>query len=121
VWSPLDALRGLRRLLPTIRRRSREADESDHPSGRRIRRIYRELLRVGSGLGAPRIPSATPREHDPRLRAVLPTTGEEVDLLTSLYERVRYGAWQAPAAAVQAADEALRRVRASLSPKEAGE
>jgi hypothetical protein len=117
VWSSRDALRGLRRLIPRIRLRRRDPDMSPEPAVRSIRRIYRELLALGSSLGVTRHPSTTPREHDPRLRDALPEAAVDVEALTGAYEQVRYGAWRPAASEVRAAEEALQRVRRTVAPE----
>jgi hypothetical protein len=115
VWSAREMLRGLAGLVPRIRLR-RGAGDTTEPPVRAIRRIYRELLHLGATLGAPRTLSATPREHGPRLRGVLPGATGEVGALTETYERARYGGWRPTAVEVRAAEEALRRARATVPP-----
>jgi hypothetical protein len=112
VWSAQALLAGLRGLLPRIRVR-RDPGDATGPAAGRIRRIYRELLWLGAAAGAPRHSSATPREHEPRLREALRGAADEVGALTRVYERVRYGVWHPPAADVRAAEAALRRIRDS--------
>jgi hypothetical protein len=117
VWSSQDALRGLRRLIPRIRLRRRDPDMSPVPAVRSMRRIYRELLALGAGLGAVRHPSTTPREHGPSLRDVLPDAAGDVASLTDAYERARYGAWKPAASEVRAAEEALQRIKRAAVPE----
>jgi hypothetical protein len=62
----------------------------------------------------------TPREHDPRLRAVLPVAAQDVTVLTDLYERVRYGDWQPPVADVRTAQDTLGRIKAAVGSEVAG-
>jgi hypothetical protein len=116
VWSSRDVLGGLKRLVPRLRRRRHDTEAAAGPSARSIRRIYRDLLRLGARLGAPRHPSTTPREHDPRLRAVLPKAAQDVGTLTEAYERVRYGGWLPPTDVQRAAEAALDRIRAQVHP-----
>jgi len=115
VWSVREMLRGLAGWLPRLGRRQEDGDGSAVPAVGAIRRIYRELLGLGADLGAPRHAWATPREHEPRLRGVLPESAAEVELLTAAYERVRYGAWRSAAVEVRAAVEALERAKAAAT------
>jgi hypothetical protein len=119
VWSARELLRGLRHMLPRLRLRRARGVEPSLPATA-VRLVYRELLRLGAALGAPRPLWATPREHDPRLRSVLAQASDEVALLTGAYERVRYGTWEPTAAEVQDAREALERVRKTLPPEPPG-
>ncbi len=120
VWSSQDALGGLKRFMRRLRFRRHALDEPREPGARSIRRVYRELLRLGARIGAPRHPSMTPREHDPRLRAVLPVAAQDVTALTDLYERVRYGDWQPPVADVRTAQDTLGRIKAAVGSEVAG-
>lgn len=114
VWSAREVLRGMAGLVSRWRRRTRD-EETAGPAGA-IRRIYREVLRLGADLGAPRPAWATPREHMPRLCDVLVGAADEVTWLTTAYERARYSAWHPGAAEVRAAEEALGRARAAVLP-----
>lgn len=113
VWSVREVLRGMVNWLPRLGRRREDDDGPTAPSVGAIRRIYRDLLGLGAALGAPRHFWATPREHEPRLRGVLPEANAEVQLLTARYEQARYGTWRPTAADVREAEEALARVRAA--------
>ncbi|MDQ7859873.1 MAG: DUF4129 domain-containing protein [Armatimonadota bacterium] len=117
VWSTREALRGLGRLLGRVRPSRRPAEERALPVVVAVRRIYREVLRVGAQAGAPRHPASTPREHAPRLEGALPAAAEAIAAVTVLYERVRYGAWRPPAPDLAAAEEALRVIREAASPR----
>jgi hypothetical protein len=117
VWSTREALRGLVGLIGRVRPGGRPSEEGAPPPVAAVRRIYREVLRIGAEAGVPRHPAATPREHAPRLAGVLPVAAGEVAAVTALYERVRYGAWRPRAGDVAAAEEALRVIReAARSP-----
>jgi len=113
VWSAREALKGLAGLLSRLGRRRAAVDESAVPEARAIRLLYREMLALGARLGAPRPAWATPREHDPRLRGVLPEAAEAVAILTDAYERVRYGDWRPSGANVREAQEVLARIKAA--------
>lgn len=113
VWSVREILRGLAGRLPRLGRRQEDDDGPAAPAVGAIRRIYRELLGLGAGLGAPRHAWATPREHEPRLRGVLPGAEGEVEMLTAAYERVRYGTWRPATVEVREAEEALERAKAA--------
>jgi hypothetical protein len=116
VWSTREALRGLARLLGRMRRGPRAPSEPVPSVTAAVRRIYREVLRIGAEVGAPRHPAATPREHAPQLAGVLAAATNQIASVTAMYERVRYGVWRPSAADVAAAEEALRRIRAAASP-----
>lgn len=113
VWSAREALKGLANLLLRLRRRRPAVDESAVPEAKAIRLIYREVLTLGAGLGAPRPVWATPREHDPRLRGVFPESADAVGWLTMAYEQVRYGTWRPTQADVHQAQETLERAKES--------
>ncbi len=116
VWSTRAALAGLTDLLPRVGRRLSPYDEGAVPEARAIRRVYRELLHVGAGLGTSRPVWATPREHDPSLRRILLHATSDVAGLTWAYERVRYGGWRPMPAEVRDAEAALERVKATVAP-----
>ncbi len=114
VWSTRAWLAGLGGLLPRFGSGTPAAEERPALEVRAIRRIYRELVLLGAGLGAPRHTWATPREHDPRLRDVLPQAIPEVEALRWAYERVRYGRWRPQSAEVRDAEAALEKVKATV-------
>ncbi|MDR7518353.1 MAG: DUF4129 domain-containing protein [Armatimonadota bacterium] len=116
VWSARELLRGLAGMLPPIRRPRPPAEDRVGPTAGAIRRIYRELLRLGGAHGEPRPSWMTPREHEPRLRGVFASAAEDVGVLTAVYERVRYGGARPTAEDVRAAVGALERIKASLAP-----
>jgi hypothetical protein len=115
VWAVRDAFKGLAKLLSRLRRRRPRGDESLVPESQAIRLIYRDLLALGAGLGAPRPTWATPREYDPRLRGALPDAAEAVVWLTTAYEQVRYGLWRPMPADVHKARAALERAKVSAA------
>lgn len=115
VWSVRDVLAGLVGRLLRLRRRRSPGHERPIPEATAIRRIYRELLRLGAGLGAPRPVWATPHEHAPRLRDALPNATGDVGALTWVYERVRYGGWRPNASDVREAEAALERAKATVA------
>ncbi len=121
VWSAREMLAGLLRPLLSLRRPRRVGEERAVPEATAIRRVYRELLRLGTDLGAARPAWATPREHDPGLRRVLPEATGEVEMLTWAYERVRYGRWRPSAKEVREADAALQRAKTTVAPPEDGD
>jgi len=113
VWSTRAWLAGMGGLIPRFGGGA-QTGERPLPEVTAIRRIYRELLSVGTGLGAPRHAWVTPQEHVPRLRGVLPQATSEVQGLTRVYERVRYGAWRPRREELRDAEAALDRVRATV-------
>lgn len=114
VWDAQSLLSGLGRAWRNLWSRwtaPRAAPESAEAAG--IRAIYRELLHIGSALGAPRHPSETPFEYRPRLRDRLPGSAAEIVALTEVYVRVRYTPAVPGPGDVEEARAALERVRAS--------
>jgi hypothetical protein len=115
VWSTPLLLAGLgaawRRLWARLRE-ARAAPEAE--SVGTIRAIYRELLRVGAGLGVGRKASETPYEYRPRLSSKLPGHAEDISSLTEAYVRVRYTPEAPSREEVDTARGALDRVRASV-------
>jgi hypothetical protein len=57
----------------------------------KIRRIYARLMELSSKLGESRPPASTPLEFLPTLKGLLPEGGDEVQVITEAYLRVRYG------------------------------
>ncbi len=58
-----------------------------------VRQVYRQLLRWAAAGGYPRYLSQTPGEYRDRLAGLLPEAGDDLDLVTQHYMRVRYGAF----------------------------
>lgn len=56
-----------------------------------IRRIYAALMDLFLQMEHPRPGSKTPGEFLPTMQALLPSVGDELQLITSAYVRVRYG------------------------------
>lgn len=68
----------------------------------KIRTLYSRLLHRGARAGAPRAPSAAPREHVPPLRRVYPHADAPLLVITDVYRAARYS--DRPATAADAAD-----------------
>ncbi|HEY6103278.1 MAG TPA: DUF4129 domain-containing protein [bacterium] len=114
VWSTPLLLAGLGQAWRNLWARLRAArSESEAESVGAMRAIYRELLRIGAGLGIARRPSETPYEYRPRLSTRLPDGSQDIASLTEAYVRVRYTREAPSNAEVAAAHEALARVRGS--------
>ncbi len=62
----------------------------EEEGSRAIRALYRELLRFGAHLGAPRLSHQTPHEYLPRIRDRVPERAPELETMTDAYVRVRY-------------------------------
>ena len=117
VWSTPLLLAGLGQAWRNLWARLRQApSERETETVGTIRAIYRELLRIGTALGVGRRPSETPYEYRPRLSTRLPAGAEEVSSLTEAYVRVRYSLDSPSAAEVDAAREALDRLKTSAEP-----
>lgn len=96
-WAALMMSRLLHRLL------------REDPGG--VRRLYRRLLARGVRRGVPRRGSETPGEYARRLSSLFPADGQAVIAVTRAYLPARYGAVRPQAAALSAAEAALRGVR----------
>jgi hypothetical protein len=114
VWSAREVWGGLVR---AVRRRWRGAtgEESDTAGARGIRRIYRAMLQVGRDLGVRRSPWVTPREYQPRLAGAIPEAADDVAMVTEVYERVRYGAWEPTEADVASVESVLARIKSAAA------
>ncbi|MDQ7842752.1 MAG: DUF4129 domain-containing protein [Armatimonadota bacterium] len=122
VWDARAVLAGMGRAWRSLwERRHAVAGEADHPAVGALRTIYRELLRIGRGLGTPRNPAETPYEYRPRLRAALPSTATEIAFLTEAYVRARYSPSLPSDQEVEEARDALERVRNASSISGGGE
>ena len=114
VWSTPLLLAGLGQVWRNLWARLHAMPTGPEPeSVSAIRAIYRELLRLGAGLGIARRLSETPYEYRPRLSAHLPGDAPDISSLTEAYVRVRYTPEAPSETEVAAAYEALARVRGS--------
>jgi len=112
VWDARSLLAGMGQAWRSLwERRPAAPGEVDHPAVTAIRAIYRELLRIGRRLGAPRGAAETPYEYRPRLNGVLPASAGEVAALTEAYVRVRYSAHHPTEEEVVEAQAALERIQ----------
>lgn len=73
----------------------------------KIRTLYSRLLHRGARAGAPRAPSAAPREHIPPLRRVYPHADAPLLVITDVYRAARYSDRPATAADAAAAESAF--------------
>jgi len=120
-WNEVGAglLGALANLAGRFRRRNADpwADLRGDPRWQhtiRIRTLYTRLLHRGARAGAPRKPSAAPREHVPPLATVFPETDASLVSLTDVYRAARYSdrpATEADAAAADAAFQTIVRDR----------
>jgi len=113
VWDARAVLAGMGKALRARWGRPRAAGEIDDPAVVAVRRIYRELLRIGRELGMPRRPAETPYEYRPRLSTALSSSTEEIAALTEVYVRARYTPYRPDDQETEAARELLNRVRAA--------
>lgn len=107
VWHRRAALR------PTASTSSDGSAATDTALSRDPRALYRELLRLGARLGQARAPSETPREYERELVRLGPLSdgGAEIETLTAVYAAARYGNAPPDEEQVEAAVEALARLR----------
>ncbi len=116
VWSGEAVVGGLGSIWRRLWARSRTGPRADLPAVSAIRAIYREMLLVGEALTAPRAPHQTPHEYRPVLTARLPGCEVDIASLTEAYAHVRYASVLPDAAAIERAQAALDRIKASVSP-----
>ena len=76
----------------------------------KIRTLYSRLLHRGARAGAPRAPSAAPREHVPPLERVYPYAGEPLLIITDAYRAARYSDRPATADDAERAESAFRAI-----------
>ncbi len=76
----------------------------------KIRTLYSRLLHRGARAGAPRIPSAAPREHVPPLEGVYPHAGASLLTITDAYRAARYSDRPATAADADRAETAFHAI-----------
>jgi hypothetical protein len=79
----------------------------------RIRQIYTELLALGAALRRPRAVGSTPLEFLPEMHAALPESISDLDAITAMYLKVRYGEYSEAEIDVPMAESAWKRVAAS--------
>jgi hypothetical protein len=77
----------------------------------RIRRIYRQLMKLSQKMGAERPPSSTPIEFLPRLESLLPEQQASLERITAAYVKVRYGEYPETMQEVDAVEAAWESVR----------
>ncbi len=116
-WNDVGAgLRGmLANLAARLRRKGADpwADLRGDPRWQytlQIRTLYSRLLHRAARAGAPRAPSATPREHVPPLREVYPHAGAPILTLTDVYRAARYSDRPATAEDAEAAEHAFHAI-----------
>ncbi|HEU5316963.1 MAG TPA: DUF4129 domain-containing protein, partial [Chloroflexota bacterium] len=115
VWPTLEETwRAAARRLAERRRRQRRAAVEGDAGVRRVRLLYRRVQRLGSRAGRPRDDDETPREYEAALAEVQPfgARAAELDAVTALYSRVRYGEEIPDDDAVTAGERAVRRLAA---------
>jgi len=76
----------------------------------RVRTLYSRLLHRGARAGAPRLPSAAPREHVPPLEGVYPHAGAPLLTITDVYRAARYSDRPATADDATAAETAFHTI-----------
>jgi len=83
----------------------------------RIRTLYSRLLHRGARAGAPRTPSAAPREHVPHLERIYPHAGASLLIITDAYRAARYSDRPATAEDAAAAETAFQTIVSDQSSK----
>jgi hypothetical protein len=76
----------------------------------RIRRIYDQLMTLSTELGKPRQLAQTPLEFQPALAELFPTLGDDLEVITHAYLRIRYGELPETRQEVDQVETAWRRV-----------
>jgi uncharacterized protein DUF4129 len=83
-----------------------------------VRRAYAELLGLAAAVGTPRVKSQTPAEFAHRLGAAWPEASQEVQRLTAVYNRVRYGIVAPSDADLATVSDALTKIHAAVERSE---
>ncbi len=116
-WNEVGA--GLKGMLATLAARLRHknadpwADLRGDPRWQytlKIRTLYTRLLHRGARAGAPRAPSAAPREHVPPLEGVYPHANGPLLTITDAYRAARYSDRPATAADADRAEAAFQAI-----------
>lgn len=76
----------------------------------RIRRIYARLMNLSARLDNPRPPSRTPIEFLESLNQLFPTLGSELELVTTMYVRIRYGELPEQSEELEIVEQAWQRI-----------
>ena len=116
-WNEVGA--GLKGMLANLANRLRRkgtdpwADLRGDPQWQhtlKIRTLYSRLLHRGARAGAPRAPSAAPREHVPPLQGVYPHADASLLTITDVYRAARYRNRPATAEDAAAAEAAFNAI-----------
>lgn len=109
-------------LLDRFRSRSRRSPDSEPRqawggarrllAAARIRRIYAGLLDLCAKVGSPRPPAYTPLEFLPILAQTFPDHAAGARLITSAYQKVRYGGFPESAEEIEQVETAWRAILA---------
>jgi hypothetical protein len=86
-----------------------------------VRRAYADLLGFAAAAGAPRVESQTPAEFANRLGAAWPEANQEVQRLTAVYNRVRYGTVAPSDADLATVSDALAKIHGTVDTSEGGQ
>ena len=76
----------------------------------RIRRIYSQLMRLSARLGSPRPPARTPIEFLAPLNRLFPNLKSELEEITFMYVKVRYGELPEPSDEIATVERAWQRI-----------
>ena len=107
-----DALRrGLGRILEGFEQAFRLQEMRRLLAAARIRRIYTRLMRLSARLGSPRLPSRTPIEFLASLCLLFPNLKSELEVITFMYVKVRYGELPEPSDEMAAVERAWQRIQ----------
>ena len=77
----------------------------------RIRRIYSQLMRLSARLGSPRPPARTPIEFLAPLNRLFPNLKSELEVITFMYVKVRYGELPEPSDEIATVERAWQRIQ----------
>ncbi len=106
-----DALRkGLDRMLEGIEKAFHLQAARRLLAAARIRRIYARLMKLSARLDNPRPPSCTPIEFLDSLNRLFPTLNSELEAVTFMYVKIRYGEQPEPSEEIDLVEQAWRRI-----------
>lgn len=88
---------------------------------RRIYFFYLAMVRRGGEQGVPRKPSQTPAEYALTLEKVLPSAGEDIDLITRAFMEARYSRREVDSGEADTVKRTWERIRHALREKSSGQ
>jgi hypothetical protein len=124
IIQPGDLLSRLRREFEKRRKDLQDSLRGANPLARRqqilaaarIRQIYSALIELAATFGAPRDPAQTPLEYLGVLKRGLSSAGNDLQIITEAYLKIRYGELPEHAEEVQAVENAWKKEKQAAGP-----